>query len=103
MTKITLTDGSPVTSDHREIDPATGQQKGHVVLSAEERAKGFVRPVRQSYVHLKCGGLTKMALPLAETYARQPDFYNGTFCAVCGAHFPLPEFHWDGTNEVVGS
>lgn len=23
-----LTDGSPVTDDHREIDPATGQQKG---------------------------------------------------------------------------
>ena len=32
-----LTDGSPVTPDHREIDPATGQQKGYVVLSAEER------------------------------------------------------------------
>lgn len=103
MTKTTLTDGSPVTPDHREIDPSTGQQKGYVVLSAEERAKGFVRPVRQSYVHLKCGGLTKMSLPLAETYARQPDFYSGTFCVGCGAHFPLAEFHWDGTDEVVGS
>lgn len=29
-----LTDGSPVTPDHREINPATGQQKGYVVLSA---------------------------------------------------------------------
>ena len=28
MSKTTLTDGSPVTPDHREIDPATGQQKG---------------------------------------------------------------------------
>jgi hypothetical protein len=42
---VTLTDGSPVTPDHREINPATGQQNGYVVLSAEERAKGFVRPV----------------------------------------------------------
>jgi hypothetical protein len=103
MTKTTLTDGSPVTPEHREIDPSTGQQKGYVVLSAEERAKGFVRPVRRSYVHLKCGGLTKMSLPLAETYARQPDFYSGTFCVACGTHFSLAEFHWDGTTEVVGS
>jgi hypothetical protein len=51
----TLTDGSPVTPDHREINPATGQQKGYVVLSAEERAKGFVRPVRRTYTHEKCG------------------------------------------------
>ena len=48
----TLTDGSPVTDDHREINPATGMQKGYVVLSAEERAKGFVRPVRRSYIHV---------------------------------------------------
>jgi len=103
MTKTTLTDGSPVTPDHREIDPSTGQQKGYVVLSVEERAKGFVRPVRRSYVHLKCGGLTTMSLPLAETYARQPDFYSGTFCVGCGAHFPLGEFRWEGIDEVVGS
>lgn len=47
----TLADGSPVTPDHREIDPATGMQKAYVVLSQEERAKGFVRPVRRSYRH----------------------------------------------------
>ena len=50
--QTTLTDGSPVTPDHLEINPVTGQQKGYVVLSAEERAKGFVRPVRQSYIHV---------------------------------------------------
>lgn len=50
--QTTLTDGSPVTPDHRDIDPTTGMQKGYVVLSAEERAKGFVRPVRRSYVHV---------------------------------------------------
>lgn len=103
MTTTTLTDGSPVTPDHREIDPATGQQKGYVVLSAEERAKGFVRPVRRSYVHSNCGGVTTMGQALAETYARDPAFYSGTFCAVCRTHFPLSEFHWDGTDEVVGS
>jgi hypothetical protein len=52
----TLTDGSPVTEDHREINPATGMQKGYVVLSAEERAKGFVRPVRDTYRHVGAPG-----------------------------------------------
>jgi hypothetical protein len=99
----TLTDGSPVTPDHREINPSTGQQKGYVVLSAEERAKGFVRPVRRKYVHLKCGTVTTMAESIAETYARDPGFYNGTFCCHCREHFPLAEFRWNGTDEVVGS
>ncbi len=117
-----LVDGSPVTEDHREINPATGQQKDYVVLSAEERAKGFVRPVRRSYIHLGklpegqqyeypyrkafpggCGALTSMALALAETYARDPGFYSGTFCCSCMAHFPLDQFVWEGTIEVLGS
>lgn len=106
MTRTTLTDGSPVTSDHREINPATGQQKGYVVLSEEERAKGFVRPVRRSYVHEKCGGTTTMGQALAETYAREPAFYSGTFCVGCRAHFPVGaegEFVWAGTTEKVGT
>jgi hypothetical protein len=49
---VTMADGSAVTDDHRDIDPATGMQKGYVVLSAEERAKGFVRPVRLTYRHV---------------------------------------------------
>jgi hypothetical protein len=105
VTKTTLTDGSPVTPDHRELQP-NGQQKGYVVLSAEERAKGFVRPVRRSYVHDKCGGVTTMGLALAETYARDPGFYSGTFCAGCGTHFPVGaegQFTWDGTGEKVGT
>ncbi|NBJ13246.1 hypothetical protein [Microvirga arsenatis] len=104
--KTTLTDGSPVTPDHREIDPRTGMQKGYVVLSAEERAKGFVRPVRRTYRHLKCKGVTTMGQALAETYARDPYFYSGTFCAHCGTHFPVGEdgeFVWDGTDEKVGT
>lgn len=68
------------------------------MLSAEERAKGFVRPVRTAYVHQKCGQLTTMSRALAETYARDPAFYSGTFCCGCGAHFPVGEsgeFIWD--------
>lgn len=106
MSRITLTDGSPVTPDHRDINPETGMQKGYVVLSDEERAKGFIRPVRKSYVHLSCGGVTTMGLALAETYAREPGFYSGTYCAVCCTHFPVGEageFVWQGTDQKVGT
>ena len=105
MTKTTLTDGSPVTPDHRELRP-DGQQKGYVVLSAEERAKGFVRPVRQAYRHEKCGAVTTMGLALAETYARDPGFYSWTFCCNCHTHFPVGEageFTWVGSDEKVGT
>lgn len=151
----TLTDGSAVPPDHADLKP-NGQQKGYVVLSAEERAKGFVRPVRHSYKHVGrpapgelrdltpeeqemfgdefvkfepyapgsrakgrywsqdeldrlggCGGVTTMGDALAETYARDPGFYSGTFCCHCGKHYPVGdrgEFLWiDGSDERVGT
>lgn len=98
-----LANGQPETDDHREINPAMGRQKGYVVLTPEERAKGFVRPVRDCYVHTKCGAETKMGSALAETYARDPGFYSGTFCVGCRWHFPLSEFTWSDTTETVGS
>lgn len=104
--RVTLTDGSPVTPDHREINPATGQQKGYVVLSDDERAKGFVRPVRDSYIHTRCGTRTVMSRAIAETYARQPNFYSGTFCVGCRNHFPVGadgEFLWEYTDIKVGT
>lgn len=70
---------------------ADGQQEVYLVLSEEERAKGFVRPVRTKYVHVKCGVETRMGTAIAETYARDPKFYGGTFCCGCGKHFPLVE------------
>jgi hypothetical protein len=62
-----------------------------------------VRPVRQTYTHLTCGTDTHMGLALAETYARDPGFYGGTFCVCCRTHFPLDQFVWKGTDEKVGS
>jgi hypothetical protein len=101
-----LADGSPVTEDHREIDATTGQQKAYVVLSDEERAKGFVRPVRRTYRHRACGHITTMARVIAETYAREPRFYSGTFCCQCAGHFPVGEdgeFTWVDDGSKVGS
>lgn len=80
-----------------------GQNKAYLVLSKEERAKGWVRPFRDKYVHNKCGTITRMNAALSETYARDPNFYGRTFCAHCGSHFPVGEFVWAVDNQVVGS
>lgn len=84
-----------------------GQQRGYVALSAEERAKGFVRPVRRSYKHFKCDSVTTMSRELAETYAREPTFYSGTYCVGCKSHFVVGEageFAWvDNPDQKVGT
>lgn len=93
-----LTSGAPVPDDrsHTELT-SSGQQKAYVVLSERERAKGFVRPYRDAYRHLTCGKITTMGREIAETYARDPTFYDGTFCTTCRRHFPVGEdgeFTW---------
>jgi hypothetical protein len=77
--------------------PPVEQAPAYLVLSDEERAKGFARPVRRSYWHAVCGAVTTMAQAIAETYARQPTFYGATYCAACRRHRPVGpdgEFHW---------
>ena len=100
--KRCMTSGNPESPDHRELLPS-GQQKDYVVLCPTERAKGFVRPVRRTYRHLNCNSTTTMGIALAETYARDPQFYSGTFCCHCATHFPLDQFVWEGTNERLGT
>ncbi len=141
---VQLAGGGEVTADHRELKD-NGQQKGYVVLSDSERAKGFVRPYRDAYRHVGarptrptreltedehrrydqygyvvfepypdrdnltgrfwtqaqldsgCGEITTMSRDIAETYARDPKFYSGTFCTHCRKHFPVGEggeFTW---------
>ena len=117
--KSMLSGGGEITPDYRDLKE-NGQQKGYVVLTPEERAKGFIRPVRTTYVHVGlnptmdgivlikpgkngCGSRTRMLQDISETYARDPKFYSGTFCIGCRTHLPLAEFYWEGTTEVVGS
>jgi len=100
--RTTLSDGTQIYPEHRRLKE-NGQQEGYVVLAEEERAKGFVRPVRRSYVHTKCGTQTTMGQTIAETYARNPKFYSGTFCVACRNHFPVGpdgEFVWDDGTKV---
>lgn len=87
-----------------------GMNAAYLVLSDEERAKGFVRPVRLAYIHAKelggCGTVTTMAQGIAETYARKPDFYGATYCVGCQTHLRVGdsgEFYWEGTTEKVGT
>jgi hypothetical protein len=90
-------------------DEPVPQHDTYLVLSDEERAKGFVRPVRRTYKHTGgCGALTTMGIALAETYARQPTFYGATYCVGCGMHRPVAEFVWISelggtTDQAVGS
>jgi hypothetical protein len=80
------------------------QSEMYLVLSEEARAKGFVRPLRRSYIHADgCGALTTMGLALCETYARDPKFYGATYCVGCQMHRPVGEFRWDEDGATVGS
>jgi hypothetical protein len=63
----------------------------YLVLSEEELAEGFVRPVKTSYKHLVCGTVTTMAPAIAKTYARNPSFYGATWCCGCLKHLPVGE------------
>lgn len=144
---------SEVTTDptHEGLGKAkeNGQNEAYLVLSEEERGKGFIRPYRSTYKHVGmkpkyptrdltpdeleryekygyilfeaypesdssavtgrfwtreqlgsgCGSETTMSREIAETYARDPAFYNCTFCVHCGTHINVNEFIWleDGT------
>lgn len=79
------------------------QAEAYLVLSEDERAKGYVRPLRLQYVHQKCGVATTMALIIGQTYARDPKFYGATYCCGCQKHLPVDEFNWTDDGTVVGS
>lgn len=83
-----------------------GQNKKYIVLSDEELSKGFVEPVRDTYIHTTCGTETRMSVKIAETYARNPGFYGSTWCHCCVGHFPVGEngqFFWKNSDQKVGT
>jgi hypothetical protein len=103
------TDPNDPTLKRGHDEKPSAQAEKYLVLSEEDRAKGFVRPFRDKYVHsaptliARCGALTSMGRALAETHARDPKFYGSTYCVGCSMHRPVAEFTWDGTDEKVGS
>ena len=100
MTALTVDPDDPRLG-HGSNDEPVPMNSAYLVLSDEERKKGFVRPLRLSYVHRQeyggCGRTTTMGLAIAETYASKPGFYGATFCAHCSMHRPVGEngeFDW---------
>lgn len=99
-----------LTTDPNDKDLSRGgdngekveQNKVYLVLSEDELAKGFIRPVRTAYIHDTCDVLTTMNITLAETYARDPKFYGYTYCVGCSTHAPVTEFKWED-GSVLGS
>lgn len=83
--------------------PPVPQALVYLVLSQEELDKGYVRPLRTSYIHEYCGSITRMSRTLAATYARDPNFYGATYCVSCGVHRPVGpagEFVWEDGTKV---
>lgn len=104
--RTTLADRTQEYPGFDTVNPKTGLQRDYRVLAQEEIDKGLQRPLRLSYVHQKCGVVTRMTETIALTYARNPYFYTGTYCCGCRNHFPVGEdgeFVWDGTNIKVGT
>lgn len=88
---------------HGVDEHPVNQATVYLVLPEEERRKGFVRPYRTAYKHLKCGAITYMGQALSETYARDPKFYGATYCCECHKHLLVSEFVWVDDGQVVGS
>ena len=102
MSELT-TDPTDPRLGHGADDKPVPQQEVYLILSEEERKKGFIRPFRNKYVHGACGVETVMGQALSETYARNPKFYGATYCVGCQMHRPVDEFTWTEDGKVVGS
>lgn len=102
MADLTSDPNDPRLTRGVDAEPVP-QAAAYLVLSEEERAKGFVRPLRLSYWHMTCGKVTTMGAAIAETYARDPAFYGGTYCAHCRMHRPVGEhgeFYWCDRDSI---
>lgn len=93
----TTSDRSDPRLTHGADEEPVPQAPVYLVMSAAEVAKGFVQPVRHSYMHLVCNSVTTMRNDIAETYAANPGFYGSTYCTTCMKHRPVGaegEFVW---------
>lgn len=99
-----------VTDDPSDPDLTRGSDEipvqmadKYLVLPKAERQQGFLRSVRRTYIHQVCGAATTMGQAIAETYARNPQFYGSTWCVVCSKHRPVGpdgEFVWEDGSKV---
>ena len=105
MTGTTDNPNDPDLTRGADTEPVD-QARKYLVLSEAERKKGFVRPLRFTYIHDTCGSATTMGQAIAETYARDPHYYGYTYCTGCLMHRPVGakgEFTWKDTDIKVGT
>ena len=75
----TTTDGRPAREGYENapapapIDEKTGQHEAYWILTAEERAKGCVRPVRRTYRHV---GMSGPRFPLQDLSLDERELYS---------------------------
>jgi hypothetical protein len=84
-------------TDRKDLDPTIGpdgQQKNYLVLSEEERAKGFVRPVRRRYQHV---GIAGPKYPLRDLTPEEQERYKAE------GYVKYEEYPKSETSSVVGS
>ena len=93
--------------EEKERYAQAGYAKFEIYPESESPVTGrFWTQARLDSIGKGCGTITSMGQALAETYARQPDFYGATYCCGCSMHRPVGadgEFVWEGTDERVGT
>lgn len=73
-TAVTSLHGTPVEEIRKQhAEQPTGMHADYIVLTEEERKKGFVRPVRRSYKHV---GIAGPEYPLRELTAEEHERYD---------------------------
>lgn len=105
---LTSDPNDPRLGHGADVEPRD-QHDVYLVLSEEERKKGFKRPLYRAYIHHdpECGVVTTMGMALCETYRANPGFYGATYCAGCRMHRPVGaegEFTWldeDGSDTGI--
>jgi hypothetical protein len=94
------TDGNPprpgfeTAAAPAPVDPITGQHLSYWILSEEERAKGFIRPVRRSYKHVGIAGPKHPLLDLTEEQRRGPDVGYVKFEKYPESESPVTGRYW---------
>lgn len=76
-----------------EVDPETGQHKSYWVLSESERAKGFVRPVRHTYIHV---GIPGPKYTLRDLTPEEAERYSGE------GYIKFEPYPQDGVSRALG-
>lgn len=73
-------------------------------LSEAEKAAGYVRPLRYTYMHEVCENLAFLSPEQAQLFARNPKFLGSLYCRKCERSCSVDEFVWcNGVKTRMGT